>query len=87
MLFLNRVATCILLLTMRPRRRLTDSHKDIIKQRIEALLPLKSLAADPDVANIEIISDAALYFLDVYNLEHLEYVVPFGIKPQSNFNC
>ncbi|KAG6361435.1 hypothetical protein INS49_009662 [Diaporthe citri] len=51
---------------------LTDLHKDIIKQRIEALLPLKSLAADNDVANIEIVSDAAMSFLDVYNLEHLE---------------
>ncbi|KAI7781955.1 hypothetical protein LA080_014020 [Diaporthe eres] len=51
---------------------LTDSHKDIIKQRIEALLPLKSLAADPDVANIEIVSDAAMSFLDVYNLENMQ---------------
>lgn len=68
---------------MRPHRGLTDSHKDIIKQRIEALLPMKSLAADPDVANIEIVSDAAMSFLDAYNLEHMMYVVPFGIRPQK----
>lgn len=72
---------------MRPHRGLTDPHKDIIKQRIEALLPLKSLATDPDVANIEIVSDAAMSFLDAYNLEHLEYVVPFSIRYQKNFNC
>lgn len=74
-------------LTTRPHRGLTDPHKEIIKQRIEALLPLKSLAADPDVANIEIVSDAAMSFLDVYNLEHLGCVVPFSTKPQNNFSC
>lgn len=72
---------------MRPHRGLTDPHKKIIKQRIEALLPLKSFAADPDVANIEIVSDAAMSFLDVYNLEHVEYVMHFDMRPQNNFNC
>lgn len=53
-----------------------EPYKAIIKDRIEALLPLKSLAADPEVANIEIVSDAAMSFVDSYNLEHPEYIGP-----------
>ncbi|KKY35735.1 hypothetical protein UCDDA912_g04343 [Diaporthe ampelina] len=49
---------------------LTERYKAVIQDKIEALLPLKSLAADPDVANIEIVSDAAMSFVDVYNPEH-----------------
>ncbi|KAK2599231.1 hypothetical protein N8I77_011001 [Diaporthe amygdali] len=52
---------------------LAESYKAVIKDRIEEILPLKSLAADPAVANLEIVSDAALSFLDAYNLEHLDH--------------
>ncbi|KAJ0119491.1 hypothetical protein J7T55_013693 [Diaporthe amygdali] len=52
---------------------LAESYKAVIKDRIEQILPLKSLAADPAVANLEIVSDAALSFLDAYNLEHLDH--------------
>lgn len=68
---LNGVVAPVLWLTARPHSGLTELHKAVIKDRIEALLPLKSLAADPDVANIEIVSDAAMSFLDIYNQEHL----------------
>lgn len=51
-------------------------HNNIIKDRIETLLPLKSFAADLDVANIEIVADAAMSVLELYNFEHLECVVP-----------
>lgn len=51
-------------------------HNNIIKDRIATLLPLKSFAADLDVANIEIVADAAMSVLELYNLEHLECVVP-----------
>lgn len=66
---------------------MTDRYKAIIEDRIEELLPLKSEAADPDVANIEIVSDAAMSFLNVYNLEHLECVMPSEINSQANSNA
>lgn len=59
-----------------PHRRLTEADKAFVKDRINELLPLKPLADDPDVANIEIVSDAAVSFLDVYNHENSECVIP-----------
>lgn len=78
---LDGAMTSVPQLTILSCRGLTEPYKAIIKDRIEELLPLRSLAADPDVANIEIISDAAMSFLDAYNLEHLECVVPLAVRP------
>ncbi|POS74882.1 hypothetical protein DHEL01_v206726 [Diaporthe helianthi] len=46
------------------------AHQTILKDRIAELLPLRSIAADRDAANVEIVCDAAISCLDCYNREH-----------------
>ena len=76
-------------MTKKTSRNLTEAHKAVIKDKIATLIPLKSLAADPEVANLEIVADAAMEFVDVYNMEHLECVASLqpSLKASSIANC